>query len=155
MTLKSIAAVPVSSPVIEEDTASRSITKERSLSPLCVPRIEEQKERNSITASHYLLSSSNSILKKQIAVVNESILYPPDSPQSQGILQEDDENALHGSSEFMLVLYPEDETREKDAINMENSAEIRIRNNISKNTNKNFLQKYLKRNKNYVCILIS
>lgn len=130
MTLKS-AAVPVSSLVIEEDTASRSITKERSLSPLCVPRTEEQKEESSTTANNYLLSS-NSILKKQIAVVNESILFPPDSPQLQGILQEDDENVLHGSSEFMLVLYPEDEIREKDVIDMENSAEIRIRSNISK-----------------------
>lgn len=132
MTLKS-AAVPVFSLVVEEDTASRSITKERSLSPLCVPRTEEQKEESSTTANlnNYLLSSS-SILKKQIAVVNESILFPPDNPQLQGILQEDDENALHGSSEFMLVLYPEDEIREKDAIDMENSAEIRIRSNISK-----------------------
>jgi hypothetical protein len=48
------------------------------------------------------------------------------------MLREDDENALHGSSEFMLVLYPEDETRDKDAIDSANSAEIQTKRSISK-----------------------
>ncbi|XP_071646937.1 uncharacterized protein [Temnothorax longispinosus] len=132
MTSKSAVTVPVSPSVIEQDTVSRFITKERSLSPLYVTGIQEhRREENCPTASHHFLPSSNSISKKQNAVVNESILYLPDSPQSQGILQEDDENALHGSSEFMLVLYPEDETLEKDTIDMENSAETRVKSSIN------------------------
>lgn len=128
MTSKSATTVPISSPVIEEDTVSRFITKERSLSPLCMPKIQEhRREENSITASHFLLST-NSISKKQ-TIVNESILSPSDSPQ--GILQEDDEN-VHDSSEFMLVLYPEDETQEESTIDMENSVKNRVRSSTSK-----------------------
>lgn len=126
-----MATVPVSSPVVEEDTASRFATRERSLSPLCVPRIQEpRREENRTTESYHFLSSSNSIPKKQIAVIVNEFISPPDSPQR--IMQEDDENALHGSSEFMLVLYPDDETREEYIIDMENSAEIRDRSSISK-----------------------
>lgn len=130
MTSKSIATVPISSLVIEEDTVSRFMTKERSLSPLCIPKIQEhRREENSTTASHFLLPS-NSIPKKQ-TIVNESIQSPSDSSQSQRILQEDDEN-MHGSSEFMLVLYPEDETREEGTIDMENSIKNQVRSSTSK-----------------------
>ena len=119
----------VSSPIIEDNITSHFITKERSLSPLNVPRIQEyQNEENRTTANYQFLLSSNSIPKKQ-TVVNE--LLSLDNLQSQRILQEHDENALHGSSEFMLVLYPEDETQEED-ISMENSTEIRVKSSISK-----------------------
>lgn len=132
MTLKPVPTMLVSSPVIEDDITSHFITKERSLSSLYVSRIQEhQNEESHTTANHQFLSSSNLIPKKQ-TVVNESILLPLDNPQSQRILQEHDENALHGSSEFMLVLYPEDETQEEDVISMENSAGIRIKSSISK-----------------------
>jgi len=135
MTLESASTLSISPPVIEEDTTSHFITKEKSLSSLCVPRIQEhQRQENCTTASHHFLPSLNSIPKKQIAIVNESI-FPPDSPQSQRILQEDDENALHGSSEFMLVLYPEDETRKENTNDMENSGEIQVRGGISKYEN--------------------
>lgn len=122
----------VSSPIIEDNNTSHFITKERSLSPLNVPRIQEYQnditEENRTTANYQFLLSSNSIPKKQ-TVVNE--LLSLDNLQSQRILQEHDENALHGSSEFMLVLYPEDETQEED-ISMENSTEIRVKSSISK-----------------------
>jgi len=128
VTSKSATTVPISSPVIEEDTVSRFITKERSLSPFCIPKIQEhRREENSTTISHFLLSS-NLIPKKQ-TIVNESILSPSDSPQ--GILQEDDEN-VHGSSEFMLVLYPENGTREESTIDMENSIKNQVRSSTSK-----------------------
>lgn len=133
MTSKPAGTVPVSSPIIE-DTQSHFITKERSLSPLYAPRIQEyQREENCTIANHHVLPSSNLIPTKQIAVVNEFILSPPDIPQI--LLQEDDENALHGSSEFMLVLYPEDDTREEYIVDRD-SADIRVRDSIS--TNKNF-----------------
>lgn len=131
MTSKPTPTVPVSSPVFEEDT-SHFITRERSLSPLYVPRIQEYRTEESYTTASHQVSPSNSIPKKQIAIVNESMLFPSESPQPQ----EDIENALHGSSEFMLILYPEDETREEDAIDIENSAEIR--SSISKYMNKSF-----------------
>lgn len=136
MTSKPTSTMSVSSSVIKEDTTLHFITKEKSLSPLCLPRIQkQQKEESYITTSHHLTPSLNSIPEKQTAIV-ESMLFPPDRfPQSQRILQEDDENALHGSSEFMLVLYPEDETREEYVIDMKNSTEIQIRNNISGRSN--------------------
>lgn len=135
MTLKPVPTMLVSSPVIEDDITSHFITKERSLSSLYVSRIQEhQNEESHTTANHQFLSSSNLIPKKQ-TVVNESILLPLDNPQSQRILQEHDENALHGSSEFMLVLYPEDETQEEDVISMENSAGIRIKSSINDEQN--------------------
>lgn len=139
MTSKLAATVPVSSPIIE-DTLSHFITKERSLSPFGVSRIQEhQREENCTVANHHILPSSNSIPKKQIAVVNEFILFPPDGLQSQRILQEDDENALHGSSEFMLVLYPEDDAREEYIIDRD-PADIRVRDSIS--TNKSLCLKH-------------
>lgn len=126
--------VTVSSPV-EEDFKSRSVstTKERrSLSPLSMPRTQEhQKEENRPTTIHFL-SSSNSSLKRQ--TVNESML--PSSQNSlrlQKMSQEDDEDALHGSSEFMLVLYPEDETQEENMMTNGTLHEIR-RSKCGKNS---------------------
>lgn len=89
-----------------------------------MPKIHEhQREDNRIVADDYLPPNSlNSILKRQIAI--ESL--PATLPSSlQTIALEDDENALHGSTEFMLVLYPEDETQEKDTLDMMNGADTR------------------------------
>ncbi|XP_070163477.1 muscle M-line assembly protein unc-89-like [Polyergus mexicanus] len=129
--------VTVSSPV-EEDFKPRSIptTKERrSLSPLSMPRIQEpQREENCITASHYFSSSLNSNVKRQTAVTNESMLPSlQNSLQLQKMSREDDEDALHGSSEFMLVLYPEDEMQEENVtVTNGTSHETRIKSTSSK-----------------------
>lgn len=117
--------VTVSSP--EEDFKPRSVSmvkERRSLSPLSMPRFQEyQKEENRPTTTH-LLSFSNSSLKRQTAVNEPMLLSPQNSLQLQKMSREDDEDALHGSSEFMLVLYPEDETQEENMTN-DTSHEIR------------------------------
>lgn len=111
--------VTVSSPV-EEDFKPRSVSmakERRSLSPLSMPRVQEyQKEETRPTSTH-LLSFSNSSLKRQIVVNEPMLLSPQNSLQLQKMPREDDEDALHGSSEFMLVLYPEDETQEENMTN--------------------------------------
>lgn len=84
---------------------------------------EQQKEEARTTMSN-LLPVPSSILKRQIAIVNEPVVSSSGSPHSQET-QEDDYNALHGSSEFMLVLYPEDEKQGKDEIDMLSGAEFR------------------------------
>ncbi|KAL6255448.1 hypothetical protein P5V15_013783 [Pogonomyrmex californicus] len=134
MSSKSIATV--SSPVIEENSKLHSTIKEKSLSLSSVSKIQEyQREENCITASHPLEAFSNSILKKQTVITNESMLSPLDNSQSHGILQDDDENILHGSTEFMLVLYPEFETREEDAIDIENSVKTSIKSKTNDKQN--------------------
>lgn len=144
--------VTVSSPV-EEDFKPRSIptTKERrSLSPLSMPRIQEpQREENRTTASHYFSSSLNSNLKRQTTITNESMLpSPQNSLQLQKMSREDDEDALHGSSEFMLVLYPEDEMEEENVtVTNGTSHETRIKS-TSKCARKILQQKIFKKYKN-------
>lgn len=139
--------VTVSSPVVEEDFKPRSIstTKERrSLSPLSMPRIQEsQKEENRTAAINYFSSSLNSNLKRQTAVTNEFMLpSSQNSSQLQKMSREDDEDALHGSSEFMLVLYPEDEMQEETMTN-DTSHETRIKS-TSKCARKILQQRSLK-----------
>jgi len=128
------AAVATISSSDEEDPRLRSLVmsrERRSLSPLSMPIIQEhQREESHITASRDPVPSSNSIPNRQTGVVNEFMISPSSSPQ--GMLREDDENALHGSSEFMLVLYPEDETREKDAIDSAYGPEAQTKRSISK-----------------------
>jgi len=113
-----------------------SVTKERSLSPFSMPKIQgHQREENRIAADHYSLSnSSNPILKRQTVVVSESMAFSPNSPQEMPL--EDDENALHGSSEFMLVLYPEDETREREIFDVMNGKKNRMKSSMSKHKQK-------------------
>ncbi|XP_011347140.1 uncharacterized protein LOC105284950 [Ooceraea biroi] len=128
MSPKPIATVAVSPLIIEDNSKlhSVSVTRERrSLSPLSMPKIQEHQREENRIASHYPLSnSSNSILKRQTAVVSESTASSPNNLRAMPL--EDDENALHGSSEFMLVLYPEDETQERRiTLDMMNGAEIR------------------------------
>jgi len=117
-------------------TTSVTSKKERSLSPFSMPKIQgHQREENRIAADHYSLSnSSNSILKRQTVVVSESMAFSPSSPQEMPL--EDDENALHGSSEFMLVLYPEDETREREIFDVMNGKKNRMKSSMSKHKQK-------------------
>jgi len=112
----------ISSTVTEDSAKSQatSVTREiRSLSPFSMPKIQgHEREENRVATDYYSTSnSSNPILKRQTAVVSESRAFSSSSPQA---MLEDDENALHGSSEFMLVLYPEDETRERDTFDAMN-----------------------------------
>lgn len=104
----------------ESRSRSVSVPRERSMSPLSMPQIQEQREEESPVATARLRPSMNLILKKQHATVDEP--EPPliknnsldlDKPGSPTTPREDDESALHGSSEFMLVLYPEDQDQEK------------------------------------------
>ncbi|XP_072764145.1 uncharacterized protein [Anoplolepis gracilipes] len=132
-TMSPTPTVTVSSPV-EENFMSRSIptTKERrSLSPLSIQ--ERQREENRTTAD-YLLSSSNSNLKRQTAVIDKSMSPSPQNGlQLRKMSREDDEDALHGSSEFMLVLYPQDQTMQEENIIATNDTlyETRIESDIS------------------------
>ncbi|XP_012144066.2 uncharacterized protein LOC105662898 [Megachile rotundata] len=104
----------------ESRSRSVSIPRERSMSPLSMPQIQEQREEESPVATSRLRPSMHLVLKKQQTTVDEP--EPPliknnsldlDKPGSPTTPREDDESALHGSSEFMLVLYPEDQDQEK------------------------------------------
>lgn len=88
------------------------------MSPLSMPKIQEQREEEGSSTSSRPRSSLNLILKKQQATVDEP--EPPliksnslDKPGSPTTPRENDESVLHGSSEFMLVLYPEDQDQGK------------------------------------------
>lgn len=81
-----------------------------------MPKIQEQHEEETFNYSRPSLSLT---LKKQQAdevetprITKSDILYDklglPISPR------EDDVTVMHGSSEFMLVLYPEDEEKKVD-----------------------------------------
>ena len=104
----------------ESRSRSVSIPRERSMSPLSMPKIQEQREEEGSLTTSPLRPSLNLILKKQQATVDEP--EPPlvksnsldvDKPGSPTTPREDDESVLHGSSEFMLVLYPEDQDQGK------------------------------------------
>jgi hypothetical protein len=107
----------------------------RSVSPLSMPKIQgHQREENRVAADHYSLSnSSNPILKRQSVVASESIAFSSSSLQAMPL---DDENALHGSSEFMLVLYPEDETREREIFDAMNGEKSRMKSGMNKHEQK-------------------
>lgn len=123
-----LATVTVTPPTMEEsnkrstfrESRSRSVSmsRERSMSPLSMPKIQEQHEEETFNYSRPSISLT---LKKQQAVVDEvetsqvtksDTLYDklglPISPR------EDDVTVMHGSSEFMLVLYPEDHAKKMD-----------------------------------------
>lgn len=100
----------------ESRSRSVSMSRERSMSPLSMPKIQEQHEEETFNYSRPPLSLT---LKKQQAdevetprITKSDILYDklglPISPR------EDDVTVMHGSSEFMLVLYPEDEEKKVD-----------------------------------------
>lgn len=103
------------------------VTRERrSLSPLSISQISERQKEETRATTNNLSPAPSSILKRQTAIVNESVVSSSSSPRLQET-EEDDYNALHGSSEFMLVLYPDDEKQEKDDIGIMSGAEFRDR----------------------------
>lgn len=122
--------VTVTSPTIEEpnrrstfrESRSRSvsISRERSMSPLSMPKIQEQHEEEASLSYSPFRPSMNLTLKKQQAIVAEpepqfvkshSLDDKPTSPISP---RENDDTVLHGSSEFMLVLYPDDQEKKPE-----------------------------------------
>ncbi|XP_078042597.1 uncharacterized protein LOC144472975 [Augochlora pura] len=124
-TITSPTTAPASSPLVDEssrrsmyrESRSRSISvsRERSMSPLSMQKIPE--EESPAASTPPLRHSISLTLKKQQAIVDEpeppfmkshSLDEKPSSPISP---REDDESVLHGSSEFMLVLYPEDQDK--------------------------------------------
>ncbi|XP_076374334.1 uncharacterized protein LOC143258755 [Megalopta genalis] len=125
-TVTSPVAVPASPPPEEESarrstyresrSRSTSVSRERSMSPLSMQQIPE--EESPAASTPPLRHSVSLTLRKQQAIVDEP--EPPpfakshsldDKPGSPTTPREDDESALHGSSEFMLVLYPDDQDK--------------------------------------------
>ncbi|XP_076647093.1 uncharacterized protein LOC143355830 [Halictus rubicundus] len=122
--------VPVSPPIMDEplkrpilrESRSRSVSvsRERSMSPLSMPKIQE--EDSSMRSTPPIRPSLSLTLRKQQAIVDEP--EPPftkshsldEKPSSPLTPREDDESVLHGSSEFMLVLYPDDQDGNVDDI---------------------------------------
>ncbi|XP_043261642.1 muscle M-line assembly protein unc-89 isoform X2 [Colletes gigas] len=128
--LRPASAVAVSPPIIDEsskrsayrESRSRSVsmTRERSMSPLSMPKIQENYEEEASTRPPRLQRPSISLtLTKQQAIIDdpESSFVKSnsldDKPGSPTTPREDDETVMHGSSEFMLVLYPDDEDQAK------------------------------------------
>lgn len=123
-----MTTVTVTPPTMEEsnkrsafrESRSRSVSmsRERSMSPLSMPKIQEQHEEETF---NYSRPSITLTLKKQQAVVDE--VETPRGTKSDSLYdklglpispREDDVTVMHGSSEFMLVLYPEDQTKKVD-----------------------------------------
>ncbi|KZC12048.1 Titin [Dufourea novaeangliae] len=117
--------VTVSPPLMDEasrrsvfrESRSRSVSmsRERSMSPLSMPKIQE--EEPSTNSARILRPSLSLTLKKQQALVDEpepsflktnSLEEKSSSPLTP---REDDESIMHGSSEFMLVLYTDDQDK--------------------------------------------
>ncbi|XP_076286732.1 uncharacterized protein LOC143212160 isoform X2 [Lasioglossum baleicum] len=132
--IDSVATTPtmtVSPPIMDESlkrstfresrSRSVSVSRERSMSPLSMPKIHE--EESSMQSTPPIRPSLSLTLKKQQAIVDEP--EPPfmkthsfdEKPSSPMTPREDDESVLHGSSEFMLVLYPDDQDRKLLDIN--------------------------------------
>lgn len=99
----------------ESRSRSVSVSRERSMSPLSMPKIQEEEPSTRIAPP--IRPALSLTLKKQQAVADEheprftkthSLEEKPSSPSTP---REDDETVLHGSSEFMLVLYPDDQDK--------------------------------------------
>lgn len=134
-----ITTVTVTPPVMDESSKrsafresrsrSVSVSRERSISPLSMPKIQEQREEESPLSSSQLRSSMSLTLRKQHAIVDESVpsLVKSHSldgkPESPTTPREDDDTCLHGSSEFMLVLYPDDQDQAKKHEEMDSAQE--------------------------------
>ncbi|XP_046606834.1 uncharacterized protein LOC124298633 [Neodiprion virginianus] len=114
------------------DSRSRSVSRERSPSPLLMPKIQESHEELLAATPHS--TSSNLVLQKQKTFDSlpdtrplkvglrkqntvDNILMSPSSPR------ENDESMFHGSSEFMLVLYPDENNHRSQEQN--NAASIK------------------------------
>ena len=90
------------------------------MSPLSMPKIQEQHEEEASSSYSPLRPSMSLTPKKQQAIVDEpepqfvkshSLDDKPTSPASP---RENDDTVLHGSSEFMLVLFPEDQEKKPE-----------------------------------------
>lgn len=101
----------------ESRSRSVSIPRERSMSPLSMPKIQEQHEEEAPSSYSPLRPSMNLTLKKQQAIVDEPQFvksHSLDDKPSPTSPRENDDTVLHGSSEFMLVLYPEDQEKKAE-----------------------------------------
>ncbi|KAK1121159.1 hypothetical protein K0M31_010466 [Melipona bicolor] len=112
----------------ESRSRSASISRERSMSPLSMPKIQEQHEEEASSTYSPLRPSMNLTLQKQQAIVDEPQFVKShsldDKPASPVSPRENDDTVLHGSSEFMLVLYPEDqEKKPEDTVERRKSLE--------------------------------
>ncbi|CAD1476298.1 unnamed protein product, partial [Heterotrigona itama] len=114
----------------ESRSRSVSISRERSMSPLSMPKIQEQHEEEASSSYSPFRPSTNLTLKKQQAIVDEPELQfvkshsLDDKPTLPTSPRENDDTVLHGSSEFMLVLYPEDqEKKPEDTVERRKSLE--------------------------------
>ncbi|XP_026670519.1 titin homolog [Ceratina calcarata] len=101
----------------ESRSRSVSVSRERSMSPLSMPKIHEQYELESGSSSSRFRPPTSLTLKKQQAVVDEP--QPQlikshsldENPRSPSTPRDDYGADMHGSSEFMLVLYPDDQAK--------------------------------------------
>lgn len=125
-----VATVTVTPPEVEEsnrrlayrESRSRSVSmsRERSMSPLSMPKIQEQHEEEFSSSYSPLRSSLSLNFKNQEAIVNEPQIVKShsldDKATSPATPREDDDTVIHGSSEFMLVLYPQDQDKKLEDI---------------------------------------
>lgn len=123
-----VATVTVTPPEVEEsnkrlayrESRSRSVSmsRERSMSPLS--KIQEQHEEEFSLSYSPLRSSLSLNFKNQEAIVDEPQIVKSHSLDDKAISpttpREDDDTVIHGSSEFMLVLYPQDQDKKLDDI---------------------------------------
>ncbi|XP_012166068.3 titin [Bombus terrestris] len=123
-----VATVTVTPPEVEEsnkrlayrESRSRSVSmsRERSMSPLS--KIQEQHEEEFSLSYSPLRSSLSLNFKNQEAIVDEPQIVKShsldDKATSPTTPREDDDTVIHGSSEFMLVLYPQDQDKKLDDI---------------------------------------
>ncbi|KAK2587831.1 hypothetical protein KPH14_003931 [Odynerus spinipes] len=110
VTLVTVSPPPRSDSLISPPPRRRSVSlsRDRSMSPLSIPQTQENVEEDRNTSRLQLLRPT-SILKKQNAYMDE-----PEGIQTPTSPREDNEDMLHGSSEFMLVLYPQDGNTNKE-----------------------------------------
>ncbi|XP_014610181.1 PREDICTED: uncharacterized protein LOC106790044 [Polistes canadensis] len=119
-----VTTIVTVSPPPRSDSIRRSLSlsRERSLSPPFLPSTKENVEEET-NASSFPLVRPVSILKKQNGLTDEL------DAMQLGISPRENDDILHGSSEFMLVLYPKDdesETKEdKKELNMRGSGQGR------------------------------
>lgn len=125
-----VATVTVTPPEVEEsnrrlayrESRSRSVSmsRERSMSPLSMPKIQEQHEEEFSLSCSPLRSSLSLNFKNQEAIVDEPQIVKShsldDKATSPTTPMEDDDTVIHGSTEFMIVLYPQDQDKKLEDI---------------------------------------
>lgn len=124
-----VATVTVIPPEVEEsnrrlayrESRSRSVSmsRERSMSPLSMPKIQEQHEEEFSLSCSPLRSSLSLNFKNQEAIVDEPQIvksHSLDDKATSPTTPRDDDDVIHGSSEFMIVLYPQDQDKKLEDI---------------------------------------